>query len=135
MDKTTRIILALFVIFGIMLAIYIAYSNMKEKFTNTTNFKVRVCLFYATWCPHCTKYMESGVFNQVANTVKKTSDEIYFHEIDYEENKSLANKYDISGFPTIIAIDANGKLIKSFEGNRNNPRDLEEFAFTSLRSL
>lgn len=132
MENHVKIVLAIFVVFGIMLALFLAYNQIqKEKFTQGTS-KVRICLFYAEWCPHCTKYLESGVFESVANDTMSKRNDVVFETIDYEQNKNLANKYDINGFPTIVSIDANGNKIKEFQEDRYNATKLQQFALESL---
>ena len=65
--------------------------------------------FYVNWCPHCksamptwdsikTKYNEK----QINNTT------VYFREIDCEKNEEEADKYKVTGYPTI-------KLLKGSE--------------------
>lgn len=125
-----HLILVCFLILGIGLALLFAFkkSSTKEKYTEER--KVRVCLFYATWCPHCETYLRTGKFDDAAHMA--ASKPIKFEKIDYEQNKNLANKYDINGFPTIIALDSNGSKLGEFNGDRNSPIELIKFAETYL---
>lgn len=58
-----------------------------------------------------------------------------FVEIDYDKHKDMANKYGVSSFPTILAVSATGTLLKTFEGDRNSPRELELFVDKCLGAL
>jgi thioredoxin-related protein len=72
--------------------------------------------------------MSSGVFDETYKRVKIAHSNIVFEKIDYEQNKNMANKYGVNSFPSIIAVDSNGKKISEFKGDRNNPQVLERFA-------
>lgn len=134
MDNHVKIILATFIIFGIMLALFLAYNGIQRESFSQSPSKVRICLFYAEWCPHCTKYLQSGVFESVANDTMSQRKDIIFETIDYEQNKNLANKYNINGFPTIVSIDSQGNKIKEFQEDRYNADKLQKFALESLAS-
>ena len=77
--------------------------------------------------------MSSGVFEEAEKNVQNISNRIVFQRIDYEEDQQMASKYDINGFPSIIAIDGKGRKIDDFTGNRNNPKEIEDFALLSLK--
>jgi thiol-disulfide isomerase/thioredoxin len=127
-DTTTRCILLGVLVFSLALVLYVSYTRMtsQEKFSQDGN--VRVCLFHATWCPHCTKYLDSGTFDNAYSKAREANGNVTFEKIDYDQNKNLANKYDINSFPTIIAIDAQGNQIEKFQGNRHNIEEVVDFA-------
>lgn len=74
---------------------------------DTSSNAVEICLFYATWCPHC-KSARKGW-----DSVKSKYDEhtvngrvIKFVEYDCSDNtdaqtNQLMDKYQVEGFPTI----------------------------------
>lgn len=131
--NTTNIILIAFLVIGIVIALYFAYTKImsREKFSEQT---VRICLIYAKWCPHCERYLESGVFDKVALNMSNRSS-IKFEKVDYDQNKNMATKYGVSSFPSIIAIDANEKKISEFKGDRNDTDALERFALEAAGSV
>lgn len=133
MKSSMDCILVAFLVIGIIVALYFAYTKfiVKEKFTEN---KVRICLFYAEWCHHCEKYLSSGVFDKTYESVKSSNSNIKFEKIDYDQNKNLASKYGVQSFPSIIAIDSNGKKIGEFEGDRYNKDVLERFALKAVAS-
>lgn len=132
----TKSILAIFVVFGLLVALYFAYNNIvKERFTE--KISVRVCLFYAEWCPYCVKYMKTGIFDKVSQEMKNDTknQDVTFEKIDYEQNKNLAQKYDVNGFPTIVSLDAKGNKLREFQGDRNDPAELKAFAIESVAQI
>lgn len=131
MNSTANCVLVAFLVIGILIALYFAYTKfmVKEKFTDNA---VRVCLFYATWCPHCEKYLESGVFDKAYSNTKSANSNVVFEKIDYEQNKNMAAKYGVNSFPTIIAVDTNGKKISTFKGDRYDADLLERFAMEAV---
>jgi thiol-disulfide isomerase/thioredoxin len=135
MDSAVKCALTGFLVFALLAVIFYTYTTFvvkREKYIDgPSNGKVRVCLIYATWCPHCERYLESNIFDNTYSKVRQREANIVFEKIDYEENKNLASKYGVNSFPTIIAIDARGNKIAQFEGNRNDPSSLETFAMQS----
>jgi thiol-disulfide isomerase/thioredoxin len=113
-------------LFSLAIVIYVAYTRMtKEQFSEGN---VRICLFHATWCPHCTKYLDAGTFDNAYSKTREANGNIVFEKIDYDQNKNMANKYDVNSFPTIVAIDAQGNKIEKFQGNRHNVDEVVGFA-------
>lgn len=110
----------------LLLAVSIYYnlnSNGKqEKFGEP---KQKIMLFYAIWCPHCERYLDSGKWDDLS---KRFSDkyEVEFLKYDYDKNKVLGDKYNINSFPSIIYEDKDGKVYK-FDGDRSSDSDVEAF--------
>ena len=128
MNQLLIIFLALFMLHVAISVYYHLSTANKEKFEEA---KLKVMLFYATWCPHCERYLESGDFDKFD---KKFSSKynVTFTKYDYDKNKTIGDKYNISGFPSIIAEDKSGKVYK-FDGDRNSESDMEKFIKDSLR--
>lgn len=125
--------LAIITVLSLAVAYKCISSKRRELFQNSP---VRICLFYATWCPHCEKYLShpSKPFDKAGDLASKSTNGVVFEKIDYEQNKNLANKYDVNSFPSIIAISSDGKKIADFEGNRMNPEELVVFAKQALKA-
>jgi thioredoxin-related protein len=82
------------------------------------------------WCPPC-KALEKKVFQSVE--FKKYSDEkLILLKLDFpnkgnqssaekEQNGALAKQHKVQGFPTIILLDPEGKLLGSKVGYGNTP--------------
>ena len=143
--KWYKFFLIIFVISIIICALNMTYTdilknlpaNMRttvEKFND--NNKVNICLFHASWCGHCRTYKEKGTFMNTYNNeilANPKLDNIIFLEYDFDQNKNLATKYNINSFPTIVSIDNNGELIETFSGNRDNSKELVDFAIKNAK--
>lgn len=93
-----------------------------SKLINDGNWMV---LYYAEWCGHC-KDMKPEWQKVIENfSNKKTnSNKVNVAEIESEHIKSLLNKPEIKGFPTIKMYN-NGKEIGNFEKERVAPEILK----------
>lgn len=133
--KVLKLLLWVFVAIIVIAALYMAYRDISKnipKDKKTERFeehKVKVYLFYAVWCPHCEKYLDSNVFMTTYDDLKKKTkfERVVFEQIDADKHKDLVEKYNVSGFPTILAVSASGSLINEFNGDRYNKKDLEDF--------
>lgn len=124
-------ILVLFLLVILSYALFVSFKYYKE---NYQDYALRILLVHATWCSHCKTYIRSGTFDTAYNEIKKNGkyQGVVFEKIDYDKNKDVAEKYDINSFPTIIAVDGNGKLLDKFSGDRDNKSDLVRFVDKNL---
>ena len=144
MKKAVKILLWLFVAVVIITAVSMTYKDItknlpqkpKETFSDDGP-KLSISLFYAVWCGHCEKYLDSKVFMTTYDDLKKSGkyDNVVFVQYDYDKNKEMAKKYNVGGFPTIIAISSDGKLVDEFNGDRYDPNALQQFVDSSLAKL
>jgi protein disulfide-isomerase A1 len=90
------------------------HDNFKEAVNKTEYTLVE---FYAPWCPHCKSL--ASEYEQLATDFKvQTNLQIAKIDCDQEENKDLAEKYEIQGFPT-IKLFKNGAAFRDYDGERN----------------
>jgi len=74
-------------------------------------------MFYAPWCGHCkTAKPEFDNLKNMKDLRNSNGEQVKCLLINAEENKDLATKYDIKGFPTIKLIK--GNLITEYNGAR-----------------
>jgi thiol-disulfide isomerase/thioredoxin len=126
----------------VVYAVYLTYNDIiknlpskpKEGFDNPS---IKISLFHAEWCPHCVNYLKSNVFMSTYDKLKSNPkySSVVFEEIDYDQNKDLAEKYGINSFPTIVAISSDGHLLKKFSGDRSSRADLTSFVDEILKSV
>jgi len=66
------------------------------------NKQVTIYFFETSWCPHCksVKPIWERFKNKYNGTIVN-GHTIYCQEVDCENNETLANKFDIQGYPTI----------------------------------
>ena len=134
----------------LVIIIYLIYhylSGMREGIVSNKEHEPSKCgsnnnekgdatlyLFYADWCPHCTRAKEEGgPWNKfklrhgdemsVNNTI------VSIEEIDCTDNKidgikTLINKYKVKGYPTII-LDKDGEHF--LYDTKPDPDTIEEF--------
>jgi len=75
--------------------------------------------FYAPWCGHCKKLAPE--FEKAA--IALTSNKIPLAKVDATEEKELASKYGVKGFPTLLWFDG-GKQI-DYDGGRTTDTIIE----------
>lgn len=76
--------------------------------------------FYAPWCGHCKSL--APIYEKVA-TAYKLEEDLVIANLDADKHKDLAEKYGISGFPTLKFFPKNNKDGEDYEGGR----DLDDF--------
>ena len=124
------IIMAIVVLVALSVGIYYAYkSNLSpelnklfnqiqgqsvkaEADSNTESKDATLYLFKVDWCPHCKK--AEPIFNEVEQEVKINPIEghnVTFKIVDCEAEPTMADKFSVSGFPT-IKLDKGGEIIE-----------------------
>jgi thiol-disulfide isomerase/thioredoxin len=98
-------------------------SNNIENFNSNQNSNIKLKLFYANWCGHCRDF--KPIFEG------KITDLLYdlpvkLETIDCDDNRELAEKYNISSFPTLI-LEINDIPIEYDKKKRREPELILEF--------
>lgn len=104
-------------------------SNNQTASSSVPVADITVMLFYATWCGHCEKYLAGGTydtFDAIVKADKSINAKVAFVKYDYDKYEKLADRYGISAFPSIVAVDADEKVYR-FSGNRENGDDMIKF--------
>jgi thiol-disulfide isomerase/thioredoxin len=66
-----------------------------------------VALFAADWCPHCRDY--KPIWQEVQEQAKKRNEtKVRFVTVDCTDKNPYPGKYDIEGYPTVVAITPSG---------------------------
>lgn len=141
MNKTLKIIIWVFVTVVVVSAIYMVIKKVYNYIParKTEGFEeppLKIYLFYAVWCPHCEKYLDSKVFMSTYDGLKQQSkfEKVTFVQVDFDKNKELGNKYGISGFPSIIAVSGD-QVLGEFQGDRYSKVELQKFVEDNLKKL
>ena len=130
--KKLHILLKIVIFLGLFFLVRIALDkilwgghdqgNQMEGFHDVSHGK-RVILFHWKDCGHCKQMMpEWQRFVKLNANNKK----VKIETVEKDDAPELIQKYNVQGFPTIIAIN-DGKKIKEFEGERTVD-DLQRFA-------
>ncbi|KAF5208039.1 disulfide isomerase-like 2-2 [Thalictrum thalictroides] len=76
--------------------------------------------FYAPWCGHCKSL--APIYEKVA-AAYKSEEEVVIANLDADKFKDLAEKYGISGFPTLKFFPKGNKAGEDYDGGR----DVDDF--------
>jgi hypothetical protein len=115
------------IIFFLLLAIVIllAYNKNKimETFKNTSDDdkKYRIEYYYMDGCRHCEDFSKSKVWDKLSS---EYSNNIEFKKYNMKSCKDRIDKYEISGYPTIIIIDKRDSEKKIEEYNDERKYDI-----------
>jgi protein disulfide-isomerase-like protein len=85
----------------------------------TSNGDAWMLLFYAPWCGHCKKV--APIYERTATTMEnqyKPEKHVSFGQVDGNAEKGLSARFSLTGFPTIFHIEANGKAVRTYSGQR-----------------
>lgn len=69
--------------------------------------------FYATWCGPCKKLAAESF---PSSPVQALKDKFVWARIDVDKNQDLAQKYQITGLPTVMVMNGDGKPIDKLMG-------------------
>ncbi|XP_071715978.1 probable protein disulfide-isomerase A6 [Rutidosis leptorrhynchoides] len=72
--------------------------------------------FYAPWCGHCKSL--APIYETLA-TAFKNEEDVVIANLDADNHKDLAEKYGVSGYPTIKFFPKNNKDGEDYEGGRD----------------
>jgi thiol-disulfide isomerase/thioredoxin len=99
-------------------AVFFESSDFKTALLKAKQEKKLIFIdFYTTWCGPCVAFKKTILADE---EVAKTMNEKFINlAIDCEkgEGPTIAEKYNIRYFPTLLLIDAEGKIVKSLSEN------------------
>ena len=122
--KYVIMIIILCILF-IIIAFYIYFSVIRPKlnptyvenneFANPDSEKAHddatLYFFYTTWCPYCKQSKpEWDRFKERMKDVEINNTSIVFEEIDCDKNAAFADKYKVTGYPTIKLVKSDGTI-------------------------
>jgi len=118
--KIEYIILATFAL--ILFVLMLNSKNICETFyNNNKNYSLEY--YYMDGCGHCNEFSESGIWEKLESA---NSDKCKFKKYNMKDKMDRIKKFNIQGFPSILLIDNNDKMVKSYEGARTYV-DLDKF--------
>jgi thiol:disulfide interchange protein len=84
--------------------------------------KLIIVDFYADWCPPCVEMLKTTYKDKA---VVARSKEFVPLLINVDKNPELVKKYDVSGIPRILFLDAKGKVVTDVLGYQNAKQFLD----------
>ena len=131
--------MAIIVLLLLIITAAIGYYYMHQSNHNTDTFtgdssslkpasgEIVVALFYAPWCGHCKTFkpeFENAMTQldgkkAVKSEIKDKTIRFAKINCDEDQNKPLAKKYGISGYPTVKIIKDDGTDIE-YDGKRDS---------------
>ncbi len=116
----------------VCIAYYYAYQSNNESFDGDASSlkpasgEIVVALFYAPWCGHCKTFkpeFENAMTQldgkkAVKSEIKDKTIRFAKINCDEDQNKPLAKKYGISGYPTVKILKDDGTDIE-YDGKRD----------------
>ncbi|OMO63954.1 Thioredoxin [Corchorus capsularis] len=99
-------------------AVVLSADNFDEVVLDET--KDVLVEFYAPWCGHCKNL--APTYEKVA-TAFKLEEEVVIANLDADKHKDLAEKYGVSGYPTLKFFPKGNKAGEDYDGGR----DLDDF--------
>lgn len=86
----------------------------------TSQAKVKKILeFYTTWCHVCKEF--APIFQEAQRHFRN----VQFVSVNAEEDASLAHQYGVKAYPTLVYLDASGKVILNESGAPETLADFE----------
>ena len=86
-------------------------------------------LFYAPWCGHCKAFHP-----QFEKLAKSTKGLFKIGAVNCEEERDLASKYKIDGFPTVLFFGEDKTKTEEYEGNRKADK-IVDYLFDKAKNI
>lgn len=134
----TIVLAALFIVVAIWMyykyvvpRVNAAYVPNKEYVKKQKSDTADLYLFYTNWCPHCktAKPVWDDFKKHIGSKGHSSGVTVNFIEVDCEQDRKTAEKFNVSGYPTIKLL-YNDKVIEY--DAKPNKENLQQFLDESL---
>ena len=102
-------------------------KNFVKKVVKSNN--IWLILFYAPWCGHCQEF--HPIFEKMARATKGL---FKLGAVNCENNRELAERYKVTGFPTILFFGDDKDNVEEYEGDREADKIID-FLFEKSKKL
>lgn len=114
----------------IIIIVFLSKSNSNERFTvDEADNSPTFAMFHVPWCGYCKKTMPEWKKLKTSGVLDSKNTNVKIVDINCEEDKDIAKKYKIDGYPTIKYFpnglnDVNSAII--YENDRD-VKSLKDF--------
>lgn len=131
-ENWVSILLLVVIIVLLILGIVYSQKNCNKRgnnfeFFDTNSDEPCLTLFYAPWCGHCKRVMPEWDKLTNMKSVNSSGKKVKIIKVNCDENKDLATKHGINGFPTIKYFP-NGMSSHDNSKPYSGERTLSEFS-------
>ena len=102
-------------------------NNFVKKVIKSNN--IWLILFYAPWCGHCREFHPE--FEKLA---KSTKGLFKLGAVNCENDRELAERYKIEGFPTVLFFGDDKNKAEEYEGE-SEPVKIIDFLFEKTKKI
>jgi len=102
-------------------------NNFVKKVIKSNN--IWLILFYAPWCGHCKEFHPE--FEKLA---KSTKGLFKLGAVNCENDRELAERYKIEGFPTMLFFGDDKNKVEEYEGDREAAKIID-FLFEKTKKI
>lgn len=106
--------------FDIPTAVHFEQGDFNDALTKSASLNKPIFIdFNTTWCVPCLSFTKQVLTDkEVGEYMNQAFINLKF-DAEKGEGKKLSKKYNIQGYPTLLIIDSNGKLIEEIGGDTN----------------
>ena len=120
LKKNWHIITGVVVILAILIIVIVYVSKSNREMFSDDDKSPSVGLFHAPWCGHCKKLKPTWDKLKSDVVLNSKDQPVKIVDVNCDENKDIAKKHGIDGFPTIKYFSTGmGKSGKVYDGNRD----------------
>lgn len=118
-DIFIMIAIIMFLLFAIVILFAYNKNKIMESFTGeSSNIKYIMEYYYMEECYYCKEFNKSGVWKKLNDNYGNSI--IEFKKYNSQDFKDRIEKYNITGYPTIIMIDkTSDEKLEEYNGDRS----------------
>lgn len=116
MDMLENIIIFVLLVIIIVLLVQKLMPREDRESFKAEGQTVKLVLYYAPWCPHCTGFMKE--WKKLGEKQQINGMEVSIEKVDCDKNADVARAEKIEGFPTVKLHSTNGT--EEYMGERDH---------------
>lgn len=117
LQKNPYFLIVVSFVFGMIMCYIYCHCTMKNNKEHYNEPKGEIIMFYANWCPHCTSFKPKFVEFKEQQQSNPTVNVKMYEEAECP--KHLMQKFEVSGFPTVVYHESSTNKTVNFRGERS----------------